>query len=202
VSGYERLARVCTFAPLSSAEAVRSGGGSYRACPFRAPWARTVDLLAHELRALRPNTRPGAPPFRAILELALQPGDFRLDGVPRANARAAHPGVVLVVAGSRYGDLRYPCSTFADWQDNVRAIALALEALRKVDRYGVTKRGEQYAGWLALPAGNGASPDRGREIVQRYGSEGAALRATHPDTRSGEHDDSDFESVQMYRGMR
>lgn len=33
-----------------------------------------------------------------------------------------------------------------------RAITLALAALRAVDRYGVTKRGEQYTGWKALPA--------------------------------------------------
>jgi hypothetical protein len=34
---------------------------------------------------------------------------------------------------------------------NARAIALGLEALRKVDRYRITKRGEQYTGWSALP---------------------------------------------------
>jgi hypothetical protein len=43
------------------------------------------------------------------------------------------------------------------WQANVRAIALALEALRAVDRYGVTKRGEQYQGWTALPAARAQS---------------------------------------------
>jgi len=30
-----------------------------------------------------------------------------------------------------------------------------LEALRRVDRYGITRRGEQYAGWKALPPGAG-----------------------------------------------
>jgi hypothetical protein len=34
---------------------------------------------------------------------------------------------------------------------NARAIALGLEALRKVDRYRITKRGERYTGWSALP---------------------------------------------------
>jgi hypothetical protein len=38
------------------------------------------------------------------------------------------------------------------WQANVRAVALAMQALRAVDRYGVTKRGEQYVGWKALGA--------------------------------------------------
>jgi hypothetical protein len=33
------------------------------------------------------------------------------------------------------------------WQDNLRAVALGLEALRRVERYGIAQRGEQYAGW-------------------------------------------------------
>ena len=47
--------------------------------------------------------------------------------------------------------MRFPCDTFTDWQANVRGIALALEALRAVDRYGVTQQAEQYRGWTALP---------------------------------------------------
>jgi hypothetical protein len=39
------------------------------------------------------------------------------------------------------------------WQHNVRAIALTLEALRAVDRYGATETGQQYTGFKALPAG-------------------------------------------------
>jgi hypothetical protein len=42
---------------------------------------------------------------------------------------------------------------FPAWQNNVRAIALALEALRKVDRYGVTRGNEQYTGFRALGSG-------------------------------------------------
>jgi hypothetical protein len=63
---------------------------------------------------------------------------------------------VIISFKSRHGWLRYQCDTFEGgaegWQDNVRAIALGLEALRQVERYGITKRGQQYAGWLALPA--------------------------------------------------
>jgi hypothetical protein len=44
------------------------------------------------------------------------------------------------------------------WQQNVRAIALGLEALRKVDRYGITRRREQYTGFRALPPGQGLAP--------------------------------------------
>lgn len=39
------------------------------------------------------------------------------------------------------------CCVF--WQHNVRSIALGLESLRAVDRYGITRRGEQYAGFRA-----------------------------------------------------
>lgn len=37
-------------------------------------------------------------------------------------------------------------------EDNLHAIALTLENLRAVDRYGVTLRHQQYLGFAALPA--------------------------------------------------
>jgi hypothetical protein len=48
--------------------------------------------------------------------------------------------------------LSFPCDRYHDHEDNIRAIALSLEALRAVDRYGVTKRAEQYAGFKAIEA--------------------------------------------------
>ena len=53
--------------------------------------------------------------------------------------------------------MTYATDRFFAWQDNVRAIALGLEALREVDRYGIAKKGEQYAGWKALPSGAGSA---------------------------------------------
>ncbi len=44
------------------------------------------------------------------------------------------------------------------WQHNVRSIALGLEALRAVDRYGISRRGEQYAGFRAALTSGGARP--------------------------------------------
>jgi hypothetical protein len=112
--------------------------------PFRAPFRSTVDLLRRELDQLRARN--------VVLQIAMAERDFRIDGYPRANARAEHPGVILSL-DSKHGPLSYPCDRFWEWQDNLRAIALALEALRKVDRYGVTKHGEQYTGWKQLPSG-------------------------------------------------
>lgn len=79
---------------------------------------------------------------------------IRQDGLLRSDARLNGPGIILSFE-SNHGPLSYPCDTFKNWDCNLRAIALGLEALRAVDRYGVTKRGEQYRGWQALPAPNG-----------------------------------------------
>ena len=111
---------------------------------FGASWSSTDDLLERELAMLKARN--------VVIQLALDESDIRIDGKPRANARPRHQGVILAF-DSRYGPLKYATDTFDRWQDNLRAIALGLEALRKVDRYGITKRGEQYTGWKALPSG-------------------------------------------------
>ena len=87
-----------------------------------------------------------------VFQVALREQDFRIDGEPRANAKPTHPGVILSF-DCKYGPVQYPCDKFRDFESNVRAIALSLEALRKVDRYGVTKHGEQYTGWKAIGTG-------------------------------------------------
>lgn len=113
--------------------------------PFSAPYAETKRLLERELDYLD-ATLP-------VIELAIVEADLRVDGMMRANARPAHPGV-MVSFGSCYGPLRYATDRYVDWQSNLRAIALGLEALRRVDRYGITKTGEQYRGWQALGTGS------------------------------------------------
>jgi hypothetical protein len=84
---------------------------------------------------------------------------IRLDGLPYSTARPDFQGVILSFK-SKFGYLKYLTDEFDDWQDNIRAIALGLEALRKVDRYGITSKGEQYTGWKALPSGEGEVYDR------------------------------------------
>jgi hypothetical protein len=110
---------------------------------FKTHYSVTLELLQREFAHLGAR--------EIVIQLDLQERDIRLDGLPRANAHPQHQGVVIAFE-SKYGPLKYATDTFDHWQDNVRAIALGLEALRKVDRYGITKRGEQYTGWKALPA--------------------------------------------------
>lgn len=111
---------------------------------FTAPWTRTTWLLDRELEHLNAK--------QIVCEMAISFTDLRNDGKIRAGARPEHPGVILSFE-TKHGPLRMACDRFDDWQDNVRAIALGLEALRKIDRYGITQHGEQYTGWKALPAG-------------------------------------------------
>lgn len=120
---------------------------------FSARWTDTLQLLDRELHMLRAQ--------HVVAQLAITERDCRLDGQIRADARPWHPGVILAF-DSKHGPLKYATDIFTAWQHNVRAIALGLEALRKVDRYGITRRGEQYTGWKALGAGIAMPASGGR----------------------------------------
>lgn len=190
MSSFEGIMHLVTFRPLQ--EPIHC---DHKVSPFDAPWYSTVETLERELRM------HGA--VRAVMEIDFRESDLRLDGVPRANCRPGSPGVVLSFEATRVPGrpkLRYEIASFSRFEDNVRAIALGLEALRKVDRYGISQRGEQYAGWRALPSGRGdPSPDRGRKLIQDYGTVAAALKATHPDHGGNS---SDFADVQAARQAR
>lgn len=164
---------------------------------FKARWSGTLELLAAELRHLE-AVEP------VVFQVDVAEADIRMDGMLRANARPAHPGAAISFT-SKYGPLRYATDVYEQqwsgampsWQANVRGIALALAALRAVDRYGVTRRGEQYAGWKALPAPGTSAFATGdealrwmREQASRYDIDPAALprklyqqlaRRLHPD---------------------
>ena len=126
--------------------AVRQGSGV-----FRATWDSTLELLGYEADQLGASL--------VVMQVDIQEGDLRRDGALKARAKIGHPGVAVSFE-SRFGPLRYATDRYEPrwsgdppgWQANVRAIALALQSLRAVDRYGVTRRGEQYTGWSALPA--------------------------------------------------
>lgn len=162
--------------------------------PFRAGWEDTLYKLESELEKLGARA--------AVIELALNESSIRLDGWPYAEARPSHPGVIISF-DSKHGPLRYGTDAFPDWKANVRAIALGLEKLRAVERYGIGKKGEQYQGWRALPSGDGTasgpmSTADAEELLESYGGEKKALLATHPDTGG---DEAEFERVQEARKL-
>jgi hypothetical protein len=134
-----------------------------RNSPFKASAEASWDLLEVELYRL-------AAVEPVVLEAGYQLHEIRQDGRPRAGARPVDPAVI-VSFDSRLGPLRYGCDTFWQHNANLRAIALTLEHLRAVDRYGVTKRGEQYQGWAALPpSGEGdMSVDEAEALIRHLG---------------------------------
>lgn len=119
--------------------------------PFRQGIGDTMGLLRDELRHLEATD--------ATIELAVRENQIRIDGALKADVRPTHPGVILSF-GSIHGPLRYWTDRYRDWRRdheiwwaNLRAIAFGLEALRRVERYGIAQRGEQYTGWKELGAG-------------------------------------------------
>lgn len=184
----------CVFRPLlwSGPETPAARRRSQYA--FKAGWSDTLALLERELRHLDAS--------RIVVEADFRERDLRIDGWPRADARIPqHPGV-RVAFESRHGPLVYATDSCAWWQHNVRSIALGLEALRAVDRYGVTRRGEQYAGWKAITAGAAPAGDP-YEVLAEYSRHSrshlqsamsrdelrracnGALRRSHPDVDGG-----------------
>lgn len=158
---------------------------------FDTPFPQTLRLLEREVEWLGGRD--------ILLGLGLTEADIRNDGRPRAAARAVHPGVEISFDTSEIGRQSYATDLYLEWQDNVRAVALSLEALRAVERWGVSK-GRQYAGFAMLTAGPGKE-ERGRQLVARFGSITAALRATHPDTGGETADESDFDAVMAIKRL-
>jgi len=118
---------------------------------FKATWVQTLDLLEHELGKLRAKD--------VVIQIEDPEGikGIRNDGSIRIVSRSyfrSLSGIVLSFESPK-GNISMPCDRYEFWQDNLRAIALSLEALRAVDRYGVTRGNEQYRGWAQLPASNG-----------------------------------------------
>ncbi len=137
---------------------------------FRAKWQSTLDLLGRETELLGASL--------VVLQIDVREGDIRRDGMLRVNALTDSPRV-RVSFDSRHGPLTYATDAYEErdrgdppgWQANIRAIALALEALRAVDRYGVSRTGEQYRGWRAIEAGSGpqVSLDQAAQLLAAEG---------------------------------
>lgn len=118
---------------------------------FRLDWDRTLEQLVAEADKL--DAGPIA------VQIVCDGDDIRkTDGMLKSKARVLHPGV-RVSFTSKHGPLTYATDAYTYWQDNVRAIALSLEALRAVDRYGVSKSGEQYRGWTQIGSGSAGTSD-------------------------------------------
>lgn len=162
-----------------------------RYASFRVTYGRTLTDLEYEIVQLKGS--------EVILGLVVDERDVRLDGQLRADANVRHSGVELSFELPDRRRLVFHTDVHHDWKDNLRAIALGLEALRAVQRYGITTGiGEQYAGFAMLPPG-GPDPERGRVLVEAAGGIVQALKKHHPDHGG---DPRNFVDVQAYRNSQ
>lgn len=187
-------------------------GGKHRPNPFRSTWEDTLKVLSDELTVLKATNVV----FEVDVDDASQ---VRNDGMLRAHAKV-NSGAVRIAFDSVHGPLTYATDRYVgsyysdppDWQINVRAIALGLGALRKIERYGIVKRDEQYLGFKQLPSGRAMPashmtrdaalgalsqlleaellPDQIAAAIRRCGWQPIRqklIRVAHPDRRDGDH---------------
>jgi hypothetical protein len=156
----------------------------HRPATYKVDYTRTLRDLEYEIDQLKGR--------EVIVGVVTTERDVRLDGMLRSEAKVHHAGVELsfeVPGGRRLSFHTDVHSGYANsWQDNLRAIALGLEALRAVQRYGITTGiGEQYAGFAQLAAG-GPDPLRGKALVEAAGGMNEAIKKHHPDRGGNERD--------------
>lgn len=167
------------FRPIDKWPGTRTPSYRRKRAQFRASYAKTLDLLEYELRHLRARD--------IVIQAGFTFDQIRNDGWPRSNAQPSDPGVIVSFQ-SPQGEFSFPCDRYTDWQGNLRAIALSLQALRAVDRYGVTQHAEQYRGWQQLPppappSSNTMSRDIAATVLANYSIFTPAEILTQPDKR-------------------
>jgi hypothetical protein len=117
----------------------------------------------------------------------------RLDGLPRSGqAEPRDPGAAVYFTLKR-AERCLACDRWDRVSDNIAAIAQHIDALRRIDRYGVGTLDQAFAGYAQLPerAGRdwwtvlGVEPDAPLAVIEEAFRDRA--RVLHPDT-GGNHD--------------
>jgi hypothetical protein len=172
-----------------------------------------VALVAHRegarARAQASGRAEGRDRDRSSARRARSPARRHAEG--RRAPEAAGDPLVLDREGTRQA---YPCDTYGWWEDNLHAIAVVLEDLRRAERYGV-QSALLRAGFKALPSQTAPTMDTelASRIIGGYSEfvpfdirndaakakEGvrAALFRTHPDRNNG--DRSSYDNVDAAR---
>lgn len=118
--------------------------------------------------------------------------ELRLDGRPRSDQEPRDPGVAVYFTFKGRATV-LAADRFRRVADNIAAIAGHVEALRRVDRYGVGTIEQALAGYKALPADSAAdwravfgfSSGSRPALDQVDSAYKAAARVKHPDVPGG-----------------
>jgi hypothetical protein len=156
---------------------------------FRTSWDGSLAKLEQEIARIQGDD--------VVIGIVCEPSEISFSGALKSGARArlAHPGAEVSFDHPDRGRVVFHTDAYKTLHFNLHAIALGLEALRAVDRHGITSSAEQYAGFAQLTAG-GPDPARGKLLAERHGSIAEALKKTHPDHGG---DARDLADVQAYR---
>jgi hypothetical protein len=132
------------FVPMSRPEKLgyarsqfKRGGGFY---------SRIMTLLKRELRAIDARD--------VTIHAGFRDGDIRRsDGWPRSDVRPQHPAVALQFRrGTQAHIMVFRSIKFGTFEENLYAIAMTLESLRAVARYGCVEGYQQYSGFRQIEA--------------------------------------------------
>lgn len=159
-----------------------------RAAAYKVSFARARDELVRHLRLM------GA---RDVIVSTNVP--LRLDGLPYANSREPEdPGVAVYWTDRKKREQVIACDRWNRVKDNLRAVGLAVEALRMLERTGASEILERaFRGFAALPAetprrtwrevfGVGPNDTGGRAWIDAMYR--ALAQQRHPD-RGGSHEE-------------
>lgn len=163
--------------------------------PMRLGWEASLDSLDSELEAIDADD--------VVIGVVVDPAQIGISGQLRAGGRTAfrHKGVEVSFTTPKRGRLVFHTDAYGEVRQNVRAIAAGLEALRAVNRYGITSSDEQYAGFAQLTAG-GPDAERGAQLVARAGGLPEALKKHHPDHGGNARDIADVLAYRERIGAR
>jgi hypothetical protein len=158
---------------------------------FRSGWEGALSLLESEVERLKGSD--------VVIGVVVDPSQIGFSGQLKAGGRSrfGHRGVEVSFDVPKRGRLVFHTDAYDTVTANLRAVGLGLEALRAVDRHGITTAAEQYAGFAQIGPGMD-DVERGRRLVEEHGSVAEALKRAHPDHGGTTRD---LAAVQAYRKL-
>lgn len=132
----------------------------------RVTWTKAVNTLRYELE------RVGA--TDVVVEAGYKLNQVRNDGWPYGSDKPEHGQVQVSFKRNGKTPMAFFCGGWTAFEYNLHMIALTLERLRAVERYGCVQGEEQYKGWAKLPPG--ANEGRAPIVTEEFASIEDAMR--------------------------